>query len=84
MARPKRDIVGYVRFPLSEEELKKLDMACKKDERCRSDFARIYVLRAIDAVLGLDVNKKAVDFISEMRDAFMQLNASDESNDKKK
>lgn len=79
MSRPKRDISSYVRFPLTQEELEKLDMACKKDERCRSDFARVYVLRAIDAVLGLDVNRKASDFISEMQDALRRLNVEDES-----
>jgi len=86
MSRPKRDISNYVRFPLSKEELEKLDMACKKDERCRSDFARVYVLRAIDAVLGLDINRKASDFISEMQEAFKRLNIENEPepNTKKK
>lgn len=51
MSKEKRNVVGYVRIGLTDEELRKLDDACRLDERCRSDFVRIYAIRAAESLL---------------------------------
>lgn len=67
------EIVGYVRFALDAEEMALLEEACKFEERCKSDLARLYTLRYCHMVLSQYqshlVMKKADDFISKMKKA---------------
>ena len=69
----KREIAGYVRFTLTAEERELLQRACAMDERTMADFARIYTMRAANALLGQNNGKNANDFIAEAKEALSQM-----------
>lgn len=61
-------IVGYVRFALDADEMALLEEACRLEEHCRSDLARIYTMRYCRAVVAQfrqgEVMEKANDMMS--------------------
>ena len=59
--REKGDIAGYVRFALNPEELALLDEACKLEEHCRADLARIYTMRYCRSFVGQFQQKQVMD-----------------------
>jgi len=82
----KKEIVGYVRFGVSAEERDIIQRACAMDERNMADFARIYTMRAANALLGQNNGKNANDFIAEAKEALSQMVQSldDEANKRDK
>ncbi len=69
----KRDTVAFVRFAVTDAERELLQRACALDERCMADFARIYTMRAANALLGQNNGKNANDFIAEAKEALSQM-----------
>lgn len=69
----KKEIAGYVRFGLNAEERELLQRACAMDERTMADFARIYTMRAANALLGQNNGKNANDFIEEAKRSMMKM-----------
>ena len=63
MPRKKREIATTVRLTLTDEEMRKLDEACKYDERCRADFVRIYAIRAAETLLAQIKMREMVDIM---------------------
>jgi len=63
MPRKKREIATTVRLTLTDEEMRKLDEACKYDERCRADFVRIYAIRAAETLLAQIKTREMVDIM---------------------
>lgn len=69
----KKEIVGYVRFGVSAEERELLQRACAMDERNMADFARIYTMRAANALLGQNNGKNANEFIEQAKQSMMKM-----------
>lgn len=69
----KKEIVGYVRFGVDAAERDLIQRACAMDERNMADFARIYTMRAANALLGQNNGKNANDFIAEAKEALSQM-----------
>ena len=69
----KRDTVGFVRFAVTEAERELLERACALDERCMADFARIYTMRAANALLGQNNGKNANEFIEQAKQSMMKM-----------
>lgn len=69
----KKEIVGYVRFGVDASERDLIQRACAMDERNMADFARIYTMRAANALLGQNNGKNANDFIAEAKEALSQM-----------
>ena len=87
MSKEKRNVAGYVRIALTEEELRRLDDACKLDERCRSDFVRIYAIRAAESLLQNVGIKKVLSDMQKgggFSGAFQELEEVLQQNVKKK
>lgn len=85
----KKEIVGYVRFGVSAEERDLIQRACAMDERNMADFARIYTMRAANALLGQNNGKNANEFIEEAKRSMMKMfetfeNEAEGKQDKKK
>lgn len=85
----KKEIVGYVRFGVSAEERDLIQRACAMDERNMADFARIYTMRAANALLGQNNGKNANEFIEEAKRSMMKMfetfeNEAEDKQDKKK
>jgi len=69
----KRETIGFVRFAITEAERELLQKACAMDERCMADFARIYTMRAANALLGQNNGKNANDIMEQMRQKFFEV-----------
>ena len=61
MPRKKREVATTVRVTLTDEEMRKIDEACQYDERFRSDFVRIYAVRAAERLLAEVKTREMVD-----------------------
>lgn len=74
MPRKKKEVTCIVRVKLDDEELRKIDEACEYDERCRSDFVRIYAVRAAENLLSHRKTTETVDLMQgqarEMQEGF--------------
>lgn len=64
--REKGQIAGYVRFALNEKELALLDEACKLEEHCRADLARIYTMRYCRSIVAQFQQKDVLDQVQGM------------------
>jgi hypothetical protein len=92
--REKGAIAGYVRFALTESEMELLDEACKLEEHCRSDLARLYTMRLSKAIVSQDRNYRVIsgmagdtfdlESIMETYISRMASNDSSESSKKRK
>lgn len=93
--RDKGKVAGWVRFALNEEELQVLDEACKLDEHCRADLARIYTMRVARSMVAQSNNNKLLSgdvdiekimevFISRMSANFPPLEEKEEKEEEKK
>lgn len=69
----KKDIVGFVRFAVSAEERELIQRACAIDERTMADFARIYTMRAANALLGQNNGKNANEIMEQMKKKFFDI-----------
>ena len=73
MKGKKRETVGFVRFAVTEAERELLEQACALDERCMADFARIYTMRAANALLGQNNGKNANEIMEQMKKKFFDF-----------
>lgn len=69
----KRDTVAFVRFAVTEAERELLERACAIDERCMADFARIYTMRAANALLGQNNGRNANEIMEQMKKKFFEV-----------
>lgn len=79
--REKGEIAGYVRFALNEEELALLDAACKLEEHCRADLARIYTMRYCRAIVAQFQQKEVMDEAHGMMSWLQKAISNDVSTD---